>query len=173
MTKTHSYAGKSSERLVSLINHDNNTNLMVGVDFVFGTPKVYEDAVRNTRVELIAIASTNYAHDEVYYTRLNIDRLVEPVNYQKHPVRLDTLNTTTHEILGRINSAFGIDLDEHEVVNEPITHYQTHYTLKITQYSLAWLESDLVFKAHHAIDDISLESVIKTTELNALSFIAV
>lgn len=149
MSTLKPYSGKSKDRLVELINHDNGTNLVEGVDFVFGTVESHSgNGGRNTRIKLIPTDTENYGEEYVNYYRLSInvldllpDEFIEIVNIAQVPF-------TIHSILDDINTSLGLDLEPSEVVNETHSIEQQFYPLKIRVGSFAWLPSTYNFKTN-------------------------
>lgn len=141
------YKGLSNDRLTDLINSDNGTTLVEGVDFNYGP--VTESAGtggRNTAIELIPTDTTQYTSSVVRYTRLPIHVMGLLPEGEVDSVEISELPFTIHQILPKINEALGLDLTPDEVLNT--THTQRHsvYPLTILPGSLAWLPSTYYFK---------------------------
>lgn len=165
------YIGTSEDRLVSLINEDNNTNLSLITDFTFGNISEYSDPQgRNTRVDLIASPNSGYSDDMVFYTRLSIDVLENIPDNEKLLVVVDTLPIMVHDLLSDINESLNLSLSTDEVLNIRLDSKEPSYPLTIVEGSLAWLPSTYQFKVHHREDDLQISSIITNTELNNLEF---
>ena len=148
MTTPTPYAGESAQRLVNMINSDNNSALKLGVDFNFSNMSPYSDASgRNTKITMVATDSAQ-GSVTVHYWRLPLTVLNDlPAGYIQ-PVLIDSLPFSLHGILDRINTALGLNLTTDEVVDQTFTAQQDTYPLQINEAtSLAWLNSNYAFPA--------------------------
>lgn len=144
------YAGGSQDRLLSLINVQNGTNLVVGTDFSFGPLSVVNAEGRNTRLKVFPLDTTAFPEDEyILYTRLSLEVLNEIPQDEFTRVSIPSLPFSIHDILPQINAALRLDLTLFEVVNDTFTELRTHYPLTIRgNNSLAWVESVYYFEVN-------------------------
>lgn len=147
MPDTKPYAGASNDRLTVLMNQDNGTNFVEGVDFTFGPVEAYNSAQnRNSRIKIIPTDTEKYREVYVYYRRLPISILENLPEGFLDKVKITTYPFTIHGILADINAALGLDLKPEEVQDETFTEARTQYPLQIVAGSLAWLPSVYNFK---------------------------
>lgn len=147
MPLTKPYQGLSNNRLTELINKDNNTTLVEGVDFNYGTLSVKASSGgRNTSIELNPADTNQFTPVTVNYTRLQIGVLDLLPKEMKDYVNLPSLPVSTHDILEEINRALGLNLTTSEVQNIEYTDNAAKLPLTILAGSLAWLPSTYYFK---------------------------
>lgn len=160
------YGGSSRQRLTDLINSANKSQLIEGVDFEYGDLQSFSPHPgTNTKVTLRSLR-TDKVDADVFYTRLGIDVLANLPPSLLQKVHLPEPPFSIHDVLDEINRALGLDLEPDEVVNLRYTTPQESYTLRIApNRSLAWRDSQYLFKAEHA-KDLSVEFTI--TSLNGL-----
>lgn len=163
-TSTNPYAGISSKRLVDLINFSNNKQLVEGVDFRFGNPRVVQGAMGyNTRTRLHRLTSEYPADIDVEYTRRPLSDLADLPSGMVVRALMDSPTFRVHDVLDRINAALGLDLQPHEVVNENFTAEQASYPITITENSLAW-EPGSVFQLLIKSEDLNEIVTVKTLD---------
>ncbi|MFL9998856.1 DUF7941 domain-family protein [Paraburkholderia sediminicola] len=146
------YIGKSADRLVALINADNNTALQAGQEFEFGQPE--EDAKapdgRNTKVTLIPMPdSLLYDRQDVYYWRLDISALERLPLGSTRAIEAPPVPFSTHDVLPQLNDALGLELVPAEVEDITYTTIDDAYPLTIAPSSYAWVVSTYMFKVIH------------------------
>lgn len=148
------YAGTSVQRLVNLINTDNNTKLTLDVDFTLGQPTPSFTDSYNTRVTFTPVNNNLFRQQSINYRRLSLSVINDLPASERLPIILE-LPTTIHESLSVINNALGINLTTAEVLDGPIVTSNTQYTLRIRDSfsSYAWLQSELVFTVNPDIID--------------------
>lgn len=142
------YGGTSLNRLVEMINKDNNTSLEYVTDFTFETlyPKNTPGG-RNTAIKLVP-ADPRFRTTEMRYRRLSLEVLrYLPAEFIKK-VPIASLPFKIHDILDDINIALGLDLLPEEVLNKEYNTPQLRYDLTIVgpTASHAWLESTYAFE---------------------------
>lgn len=172
MADMRPYGGSSLARLAKMINDDNATQLIPGVDYTLGPPLAYTDTEgRNTQVVLTPLVATaTKVAQNVHFWRLDLAVLGElPPGYIQ-PVVIDTVPFTIHQILPQLNQALGLDLTESEVVNTQYTVPQAAYTLQIrNENSLAWTGA-YGFQAQFPEPYIPLSDIITETRLIGLEW---
>lgn len=168
------YAGTSLDRLVGLINSDNESVLALDVDFTISAPQeLFHPGGRNSVVTLTPVPGTKYKGPQsVFYRRLGIDAIGRlPANFVKNVI-INELPFSIHGILGDINEALGVDLSEDEVTDETFALKQDTYPLNVKQDgSYAWVNSSYNFKVNWPEDDIDLGVAISVGQLNGLVYI--
>lgn len=141
------YEGLSRDRLTNLINSDNNTSLVEGVDFTYSTLTIQSGPNgRNTAVNVIPVDDTTFQPSTVRFYRLNISVLSLLPEGEINLVDVPDLPFTTHDILANINLSLGLNLVEEEVENITYDEVRSEYPLTIVQGSFAWLPSTYYFK---------------------------
>lgn len=172
MAREQPYSGTSQARLVRLINTENSKNLVHGVDFVFGSMTEYTDpAGRNTQIQLLAKPGTRYEDSEVFYYRIPVSVLDDLPEEELTEVLIPSLPFSTHQLIGPINAALGLNLTLDEVVDEVFTEKASKYALTINgSKSLAWLDSSIEFKARHVDDPAPLSEAITNDNLDGLVY---
>lgn len=168
------YSGLSSDRLTELINSDNRSALVEGVDFTYGNPIGYSGpANRNTQVTITPVSGAKYkGPKDLHYRRLELSVLdnLPPGSVAK--VEIPSLPFSIHGILNEINIALGLNLTVDEVHDATFDEKLPEYPLRINEdISLAWLDVDYQFKVHHIGDNIPLEDVIVFNVLDGLEFV--
>lgn len=157
MNEIKPYAGKSNDRLTTLINADNRliaeeageeyVDLVEGVDFTYG---IMAAAVgpggRNTKIEIIPTDLDNFTTSTPGYTRLSIDTLSQLPEDYTDPLEILTYPFSIHDILDEINAALGLDLTPEEVVNTVINTPAMRHPLTINATSVAWIASTYNFR---------------------------
>lgn len=170
MADLRPYGGSSLARLAAMINGDNKTNLVPGVDYALGPPHPFTDQLgRNTQVAFTPLIDTDIKVPQVVkYWRLDLSVLGDlPPGYVK-TVDIEAVPFSIHEILPRINDALGIDLIPEEVVDAHYTFQQAAYPLVIkTEASLAWT-GVFAFNARFTGPLIPLPDVIPNNVLSGL-----
>lgn len=152
------YKGKSSDRLVALINAANLGQFVDGQpyaplandgSFTFGQPMAYVDSDgRNTEISLTFERADYQKTDYVQYSRLALTVLNDLPDGYLDMVVIPTLPFKLSDILDRINDALGLDLDISEIRDQTFTSVQTRYPLPINAAnSVAWIDSDFTFLA--------------------------
>lgn len=142
------YFGLSKDRLVNLINSDNQTSLELGVDFDFGSlSSISGNGGRNTTIELLSANQGSFTNTNVNYTRLLISVLGLLPATEIDYVNLPKLPTSTHAVLEEINRALGLSLEATEVEDITYSEANVQYPLTIKAGSMAWLPSTYYFKA--------------------------
>lgn len=173
MADMRPYGGTSLARLAKMINDDNATNLIPGVDYTLGPPLAYTDTEgRNTQVLLTPLVETDVkVPQNVHFWRLDLAVLGELPSGYVQPVVIDTVPFTIHQILPQLNQALGLDLEASEVVNTRYTVPQAAYALQIrNESSLAWTGS-FGFQAQFPEPYIPLANVITETRLVGLEWL--
>jgi len=131
------YAGTSVDRVVGLMNLDNQSSYVLGTDF---------NIIKITTGSAVAGTNTTLQYESlvdgrvsgvVYYTRLPLSVLQSRTDLDK--VDVDSFPTSIHALLPRINAALGLDLATDEVIDTQITSPQLKYRLTITENNPAWL----------------------------------
>lgn len=167
------YQGSSEQRLVDLINSDNNTNLVLGVDYTFGELSEYSDAAgRNTQIVLLPLPPSGHKKEQtVFYRRLPIDVLADLPSEMVEAVPVN-IPFTIHEVLPEINNKLGLALTEEEVVDATYDTGHARYPLVISAGSKAWLGgSSYAFEVVIVSgDQIPIEEKIATRALNGLNW---
>lgn len=172
MTTTQPYAGASSQRLIDLINAQNQSHYQLGVDFTLGSPTPYSDAAgRNTKVILTPLNGL-YSPIELHYYRLPLTVLNQLPAGDVLPVQIPGVPFTLRGILAQINTALGLNLDPSEVVDQTYSTQQPSYSLPIDEsVSLAWLNSAFSFAAQFPAPAVA--SLFPTTSLPGFDSAAV
>lgn len=165
------YKGRSLDRLVALINQDNETAFKLGVDFDLGPPIAFNGpGGRNTRARLTPRpGSVLYTPQDLAYWRLGIDALSRLPEGSVDTVPLTAMPFTTHEILPLLNAALGVDLLPEEVEDITYTTVQSSYPLTIRAGSHGWKESTYWFHVER-VNEYSLATAIKDGALSAFSY---
>lgn len=143
------YDGLSGDRLTDLINLDNSSSLVQGVDFTYGPVTVINgNNGRNTAIDVLPTDTESHSESTVKYIRLPISIMgLLPVG-EVDSVDVDALPVTTHDLLPRINAALGLSLTEDEVQNIEYTQVLATYPLTIVDGNIAWLPSTYNFKVN-------------------------
>lgn len=154
------------QRLVALINEDNNTSFNMDM-FRFGVPQVSFVENRNTRVlfqtrvGLFFVGNRNF-----FYNRLDLatffttafdveDILLPPGNYQ-----------TSMDIANKLNEIYGTAIGEDDIILEPV--YGAFHVLKAVPASYAWI-GQLVVQIED-VDLSQLSTLIQIQVLDGLSY---
>jgi len=155
------YLGTSKQRLVALINSDNNATLVEGEDFTLGAPSANSGPEgRNTKVTLTPTNSSEYTPSDLRYTRLSIAVLSTLASASPEsitPVEITEIPFSIHGILDDINTALGLNLTPEEVQDQTFSAAQIQYPLTIVEGSYAWLPSTYNFSVTLS-DGIETES---------------
>lgn len=142
MADTKPYIGSSVERLVKLINNDNDTNWVLGTHFEFGPVEDFSDNKgRNTQVLMKPLpAAGRRTQSLVKYSRLDLNVLAAlPAGFIKS-IEVQSLPFSIHNYMDEINEALGLSLTPDEVVNTTYSQKQERYPLTIATGSMAWLD---------------------------------
>lgn len=172
------YAGLSISRLVTMINTDNDRELVFGVDFNLSAPQAVENGPqgRNAKVTFIPLQPLidEGFTDEVdlFYWRLGIDAIGRLPSGSVDLVPMPELPSTTLDNLDAINAALGLNLLPSEVENLTYSVSDLHYPLTIKpNSSYAWAQSTYNFMVDNPDHDIPLSSVITTTDLDGFDYV--
>lgn len=173
MDNTKPYAGASDQRLTALINKDNNSALVLGVDFTFGRPQPFSDFQgRNTKVALAPLKGKPPFTDPefLHYTRLALTHLDNLPAGWVQPVAVPSVPFKLRDILANINYALGLNLSADEIVDTTYDAVLAKYRLPIDEgVSLAWIDSDFSFDAIIG-GEIPLASIVTIQMLSGLQF---
>lgn len=147
------YRGTSLDRLIALVTTSNPAlgEWEYGRDFTFGDP--YPVTTTNFRNSSIRFKPTDekYREQDLRYRRLGLE-VLRTWDDDFSVVLVDSLPTSTHAILDRINAALGLSLTVNEVEDIQYTTISDRYPLRIkaNNVSLAWVYSTYNFKAQLA-----------------------
>lgn len=172
MARIKPYSGTSHDRLVEMINQDNDSNLQEGVDFTIGAPSLYSDGTtfRNTTVTLTPAPGTTYqGPQDIFFRRLNFNVLQDLPPLFVDLVELQDVPFSIVDILPQINEGLGLDLVAEDVINTTYDTKRSTYILTAAAESLAWVGS-VAFKVHFAGDDYPLPDVVVVTQLSGLVY---
>jgi hypothetical protein len=167
------YIGRSSARLLALLNADNGTNYQEGVDLTFGEPVIKAGpGTRNTQVTITPVDTTKYSGpQDLHYTRLGLDALSRLPNGALDVVEIPALPFSIHQVLPQINTALGLNLTPAEVEDTIYTESAPTYALKVVgNASLAWVDSEFSFPVHITGEDVWLGTVITNTSLDGFNY---
>lgn len=169
------YEGRSVDRLVSMINADNQTDYVIGTDCNIASGPLVVTAGpdgRNTKVLIDPLPASGYTEQqEVFYWRLGIDALSRLPVGSVDAIERPTIPFTTHEVLDTLNAALGLDLIASEVENLTYTQEASEYPLTIKAgASYAWLPSTYMFQVTFTDQNFSLGSAITNGDLNGLTY---
>lgn len=141
------YEGLSNDRLTDLINSENNTSLVEGVDFTYGPVTVSAGPQgRNTSIILTPPEESGFSETTIRYIRLPLTIMGLLPEGEVDYVDIENIPFTIHEILPKINASLGLSLTTSEVVNSTQTQAALQYPLTIVAGSFAWLPSTYNFK---------------------------
>lgn len=158
------YAGESHDRLTALINLDNQTNLVEGIDFNFGPVSEFAgNGNRNSRVTIVP-TDANILPATISYRRLSATVLNNLPAGEIAPVILNSFNFDTYSILANINSSLGLDLTSSEVDNTIFNEARLQYPLNIVSGSLAWIPSTYNYKVDSPLFIHAENNTILTTQ---------
>lgn len=148
------YRGRSKDRLTAIINAQNTTPRVEGVDFEYGPVQVWSGPIdSNTRVILTPIPQDVYIGPvPITYKRRAISILMSLPPTERRTLVIQNFPFTTHGIISEINDAYGLDLVVGEIEN---ISYQTDsqtVTLRILAGNYAWLPSEVELPASYVYD---------------------
>lgn len=171
MARIKPYAGTSFDRLAALISSAQTPPLPNTVHYVFSDMQGSSDPLDGS-TEISVVASIGSRVDPakvVQYERLSIDVLSLLPDGEVEAVPAIEVPFSTHQILGQINAALGIDLLPEEVVDQVFTEQSELYPLTINNNSLSWLAS--VFQFKMSSFDIDLAVAIPDPVLDGLVYV--
>jgi hypothetical protein len=169
MSLTGPYSGPSNTRLTALINQDNNTNRIEGVDFTYGAPSSFSGPGGvNTKVTLTPLAGTQYyGPQDAFYHRLPISVLADLPGTLRRSIVVTALPFTLHSILSEINAALRLNLTTQEVINQTFSDERDNYPLTIDETrSLAWAGGVFQIPTILNINGIPLHQAVGNSKLN-------
>lgn len=145
------YIGASFDRLTALINHDNGTNLVEGVDFTYERiDEVFGNPNYNSKAILKVPEDSDKTDATVFFNRLPIADVLDSLESPPE-VEIQSFPFTIHSILDDINTALGLNLDPSEVVNWNYDQASGDNKYKLQMLdSPAWLPaSELYFTGNY------------------------
>lgn len=165
-TQLKPYGGLSRHRLTELINSANQSSLIEGIDFEYGSPeKLIDHPKHNTKVRLFA-KRPGKADVDITYTRLGIHILANLPPEMLGEILIDALPLNVRSSIDDINQALGLDLVADEIEDFIFYDERSSYPIRIRgRNSLAWLTSEINVRARHAVP---LFSIWPNTELDGL-----
>lgn len=143
------YLTLDRNRLTSLINNDNDFDLVEGVDFTYGdTRSITGPNNTNTLVTLIPLPGSKLHQPlDVYYNRLSISVVKESFYKSIEPVYIPSVPFWTSSALPEINRVFGLNLTVYDIIDTLNLSKEESYALIINpSRSLIWLPGVLEFK---------------------------
>ena len=137
------YIGTSEDRLVTLINDDNDSALVLGTDFTFGSPTaiVGDPDNYNTKLTLIAPEESEAVDTQIKYNRLPLSDVLDALEEGGDSFEIDAFPFSIRESLPLLNTQFGLELTEDEVEDTVYTEAtgDGNYQITIADGSLAWI----------------------------------
>lgn len=162
------YRQNPDKIVLDLINHDNETNLLL-TDVTFGTPVKSDPEVNELEVTLrvnAANGSIYSGYQDVIYNRVRMSFTVE--NEPGLQIEIGE-ETTVHDLLPALNNAYGVQFTTDDLVDGAIPSLSPGDSAKLT---LQAKPGSLVFYGEQDIDItmslIPLDSVITVTTLDGL-----
>lgn len=152
------------QRLVALINRDNNSALNMDM-FRFGAPSV-SFTNRNTRVTFQTRAGlffVGYRH--FFYNRLDLGTFFNTA-FDVDEILLSGSYETTLDIANALNAIYGTAIEENDIVLEPV--YGEYHLLKSVSTSYAWVGQVVIRMIDASESHISM--IIQLQVLDGLTF---
>lgn len=148
------YRGSSRERLTAIINAQNLTPRVDGVDFEYGPPEIWSGPINsNTRVILTPLPPNVYIGPwPITYKRLPIGALLLLPVEEKRNLVVQDFPFSTHSILAEINDAYGLNLAEDEVEDIAYEGDPATVTLRILDGNYAWMPSEVQLPVNYIYD---------------------
>ena len=167
MAESDIYSLPSRLRMQMLINEQNSTNLLEGIDYEFETPKPSHSSGMkyNTSLVLRFKGEREGIKERVLYRRLSLDY----VRKNKDPVviKLSEDFIKTSQILSFINRHYGLSLDMSDLVEEIFDlNSALYYECKVAPSSLAWNRGTLPFIVDKQVPPLS--DALPTFKLDGL-----
>lgn len=151
------YEGTSANRLVALINADNETSLVLGTDFTFGVPSAItgDPDNYNTKITLVAPEESEFVDTPIKYNRLPLSD-VEDMFEGGISFNIEAFPFSIRENLPLLNAQLNLNLDEDEVEDTIYTEATDdgNYEITVADGSLAWVPaSSLTFTGVPPVED--------------------
>ncbi len=148
------YRGRSRDRLTAIINAQNPTSRLEGVDFTYGPVQTWTGPLdSNTRVILTPIPANTYTGPiPITYKRLPIQAILQLPVDERRTLVVEDIPFSTHTILSEINDAYGLDLEATEVDEITYSTDPATVTLRIKNGNYAWLPSEVELPARYIYD---------------------
>ncbi len=155
--------------LLELINTDNAQYMTVPLSFSvvqFAAPVEAINGQRNTTVLVSALPQTNVTGSRtVAFARLDFDIFFNSEINIEIPVG-DAMPETTSDLLGYINTAFGLQLTNADIIVEAING-STEFLLRANPNSFVWIgEVNIVLD----VEPTDLADIIVITELSGFEY---